>query len=378
MQAFTSKYLFDGNVIFKDKTVVVEDGVIVAITTAPYELTSGKVEPAGHTYCGHGILTPGFIDLQLNGCGGVSFNADISESTLETMYQTCRKFGTTGFLPTLITCEFADVIKALNVIQKWFKKHSNNRGVLGIHLEGPFISRSKCGIHPTKYIIQPTHELLERIVSYSKFFPIKMTIAVEEFTPAQIKFLIDHGIVLAIGHSNASYAVAMESIKLGVKATTHTFNAMSGLTARAPGVIGAALYSDIYTGLIADLVHVDAANIKLLNKTKADKIYLVTDSVTPTGTDMVEFDFADKALYVKDGKCVDANGVLGGANLTMNQAIANCVKHCGIDLEHALKMASQIPARLMGIDKKIGRIEPEYRADLVYMDMKTFKCEIVN
>ncbi len=370
MKTFSAKHLFDGKKIYDNQVVSIDNGLIKEIADKSSFLGAVK-------YLGDGVITPGFIDLQLNGCGGVLFNQQISIDTLEIMRNTWLKFGTTGFLPTLITSDFKDVISALNVSKEWFDKFGNAKGVLGIHLEGPFISEIKNGIHPKSFIIKPTNELLEQIVSYRKYFPIKMTIAVEKFSIEQIKYLSDSGIILSIGHSNADYYTAEAAIKIGILTSTHIFNAMSGLTARNPGVIGAVLNNNLYSGVIADMLHVDRANISLLQKLKQSQIYLVTDAVTPAGTDMNEFEFAGKKLYVKDGKCIDNDGVLGGSILTMSNAVRNCVENYGLSLEDSLAMASTIPAQVMGLGTLIGKIKTGYRADLIYMDLDDFECEVL-
>ena len=154
------------------------------------------------------------------------------------------------------------------------------------------------------------------------------------------------------------------------------FNAMSGMTGRNPGVIAAILNNPVYTGLIIDLLHVDEANVELLHKIKPEHVYLVTDAVTPTGTDMTQFEFAGKTLFVKEGRCVDADGVLGGAYLTMNEAVMHAVQQCGLSLATALAMASLIPAKVIGKDRELGRIQSGYNADLIYLDLQTYKCKI--
>lgn len=370
MKAFTSKYIFDGTSLHENSVVLVKDGLIV-------DLVAKSKVPVGIdiTDFGAGVITPGFIDLQLNGCGGVLFNDQITSDTLETMHQTWLKYGTTGYLPTLITSDFKDVLSALNVTKEWFAKYSNKRGVLGIHLEGPFISKNKRGIHPENFIIPPTMDLLKQIVAFSSFFPIKMTIAVENFTAEQIKYLADNNIIISIGHCNADYATAKQSIDLGVTTSTHMFNAMSGLTGRNPGVIGAILNNPVYTGVIVDMLHVDSANVQLLDKVKDQLVYLVTDAVTPTGTNMDQFEFAGKTLYVRDGKCIDKDGVLGGAYLTMNEAVKNCIQKCNLGLIESLNMASLIPAKVMKVDDHLGKIQSGYRADIIYLDLNDFTCK---
>lgn len=372
MRSITAKYIFDGVNLLTNKTVLIADNQIVDVIDSDKLYDKSHLEDFGNS-----VISPGMLDLQLNGCGGVLFNADISMETLEIMHQTNLKFGTTGFLPTLITADFNDSIMALEVVKEWFKRYGNTRGVLGIHLEGPFLSKEKRGIHPEEFIIKPTDEMLAKIVPYAKLFQIKMTMAAENVKPEQIEFLAKHDIIVSIGHSNASYEVAENAFKHGAKTVTHMFNAMSGMTGRNPGLIGAVLANPVYLGLIVDMLHVDKANVRLMTNLKPNSIYLVTDAVTPTGTDMTEFDFAGKHLYVRDGKCVDDAGTLGGAYLTMNEAIQNCVEKCGLSLEQSLTMATLIPARLLGLDDQIGKIAEGYRADLIAIDLESYSCKLI-
>jgi N-acetylglucosamine-6-phosphate deacetylase len=374
MRYITSKFIFDGKNLLEDKVVIIDKHRIIEIIPRnSVTLKQQNIEDYGDN-----VIAPGFIDLQLNGCGGVLFNNQINGDSLEVIYQTCLKYGTTSFLPTMITCDFRDVIISLQVIKAWFAKYNDMRGVLGIHLEGPFISVTKKGIHPEKYIIKPTHGLLEQIVSYRKYFPIMMTIAVEEFDAEQIKFLIDNKIVLSIGHSNATYLQAKAAFDLGVSSATHVFNAMSGLTSRNPGVIGAVLNNQVYNGVIVDNLHVNNANLEILYKLKLNHTYLVTDAVTPMGAEgMTQFELAGKTLYIKGDKCLDENGVLGGAYLSMNQAVANCVNSGNISLNQALNMASQIPAKVLGSDNKLGKISPGFYANLIALNSVDFSCTII-
>lgn len=372
MRSITAKYIFDGVNLLTNKIILLADNQIVDVIDSDKLYDKSQLEDFGDS-----VISPGMLDLQLNGCGGVLFNADISMETLETMHQTNLKFGTTGFLPTLITADFNDSITALEVVKEWFKQYGNTRGVLGIHLEGPFLSKEKRGIHPEEFIIKPTDEMLAKIVPYAKLFPIKMTMAAENVKPEQIEFLAKHGIIVSIGHSNASYEVAENAFKHGAKTVTHMFNAMSGMTGRNPGLIGAVLANPVYLGLIVDMLHVDKANVRLMTSLKPTSVYLVTDAVTPTGTDMTEFDFAGKHLYVRDGKCIDDAGTLGGAYLTMNEAIENCVEKCGLSLEQSLTMATLIPAQLLGVDDQIGRVAKGYRSDLIAMNLNNYSCKLV-
>lgn len=372
MRVLTAKYIFDGVSLLQNKAILVADGLIVDVVDLVKIFDKSQIEDFGDT-----VISAGMIDLQLNGCGGVLFNDTINMATLETMHQTNLRFGTTSYLPTLITSSFDDVKKALEVVKSWFHQFGNTRGVIGIHLEGPFLSIEKRGIHPLEYIAKPDDEMLTLIASYAKYFPIKLTLAPENFTVEQIKYLVKHDVIISIGHTNATFEQAQMAFDNGALTATHMFNAMSGMTGRNPGVISAILSNSNYQGLIVDLLHVDKNNVKLVSKLKPTTTYLVTDAVTPTGTDMTEFDFAGKHLYVRDGKCLDDTGTLGGAYLTMNEAIRNCVKKCDISLEQALSMATLVPAQLLGIDDQVGKVSVGNRADLIAVSLQDFSCEII-
>lgn len=372
MRVVTAKYIFDGVSLLTDKAILISDGLIVDVVDIAKVFDSSQIEDFGNV-----VISSGMIDLQLNGCGGVLFNDTIDLQTLETMHQCNLRYGTTSYLPTLITSSFDDMQKALEVTKEWFKQFGNTRGVIGLHLEGPFLSVEKRGIHPLEFVCEPTDDKLAVIASYSKYFPIKLTLAPEKFTTAQIDYLVKHDVIVSIGHTNASFEQAQLAMDHGAQTSTHMFNAMSGMTGRNPGVIGANLSNANYIGLIVDLLHVNKHNVTLISKLKPTTTYLVTDAVTPTGTDMTEFDFAGKHLYVRDGKCIDDAGTLGGAYLTMNEAVRNCVRECEISLEQALAMATIVPATLMGVADQIGRIITGNRADLIAIDIADFSCELI-
>lgn len=372
MRVVSAKYVFDGVNLLSDKAVLIEGNTIIDVVDKDKVYDASQIEDFGDS-----VISAGLIDLQLNGCGGVLFNDSITLETLETMHQTNLRYGTTSYLPTLITSAVADVMQALEVAKQWFKLYGNTRGVIGLHLEGPFLSVEKRGIHPLEFIIKPTDDLLAAIVPYTKFFPIKMTLAPENFTTTQIEYLVKHGVIVSVGHTNATYAQAETAFNHGAATVTHMFNAMSGMTGRNPGVIAAVLANAPYLGLIVDLLHVDKANVRLLVQLKPTTTYLVTDAVTPTGTDMTEFDFAGKHLYVREGRCVDDAGTLGGAYLTMNEAVEKCVNECELSLEQTLTMATLTPARLMGLDQQLGKIAAGYRADLIALNLKDYSCKII-
>jgi N-acetylglucosamine-6-phosphate deacetylase len=372
MRVITAKAVFDGVNLLSNKAVLIADGVIIDLIDKDKVYDATQIEDFGNS-----VISAGLIDLQLNGNGGVLFNDSISFASLETMHQTNLRFGTTSYLPTLITSDLNDVRAALEVTKEWFKQYGNTRGVIGLHLEGPFLSKEKRGIHPLEFVTLPTDAMLIEIASYTKYFPIKLTLAPENFKPEQISYLVKHGVIVSVGHTNASFAQAQMAFDNGATTVTHMFNAMSGLTGRNPGVIGAVLANSSYLGLIVDLLHVDKANVQLMAKLKPTTMYLVTDAVTPTGTDMTEFDFAGKHLYVRDGRCVDDAGTLGGAYLTMNEAVRNCVNECGVSLEQTLMMATLTPAKLMGLEQEIGKVAKGYRAELIALNLDDYSCKLI-
>jgi N-acetylglucosamine-6-phosphate deacetylase len=359
--AITSKKIFDGEQFLSNKAIIISENKIEDILDLK---DIGSIELIDYQ---DNIIAPAFIDLQLNGCGGVLFNDDISEHTLEVMHKTNLRFGTTSFLPTLITTSEDNIKKAVEVVTKFHEKHPFN--VIGIHIEGPYISKIKKGIHNPIYMKPISLEMVEFLVEAGKKVPIKITMAPEENSIDRIKQLVDGGVKVSIGHTNADYKTAKEGIRAGISFATHLFNAMSPMEGRSPNVVGAVLDShSVHAGIIVDGYHVDYASISLVKEIKKDKLYIVTDAVTPMGTDMEQFQFADQTIYVRDGKCENKDGTLAGANIDMMTSVANAVSHANISLCEALRMASLYPAEAIGKSNIIGRIAKQYVANLTIFD----------
>ncbi len=359
--AITSKKIFDGEQFLSNKAIIISENKIEDILDLK---DIGSIELIDYQ---DNIIAPAFIDLQLNGCGGVLFNDDISEQTLEVMHKTNLRFGTTSFLPTLITTSEENIKKAVEVVTKFHEKHPFN--VIGIHIEGPYISKIKKGIHNPIYMEPISLEMVEFLVEAGKKVPIKITMAPEENSIDRIKQLVDGGVKVSIGHTNADYKTAKEGIRAGISFATHLFNAMSPMEGRSPNVVGAVLDShSVHAGIIVDGYHVDYASISLVKEIKKDKLYIVTDAVTPMGTDMEQFQFADQTIYVRDGKCENKDGTLAGANIDMMASVANAVNHANISVCEALRMASLYPAEAMGKSNIIGRIAKQYVANFVILD----------
>ncbi|MFA0084325.1 N-acetylglucosamine-6-phosphate deacetylase [Vibrio sp. 10N.261.51.F12] len=311
-------------------------------------------------------VSPGFIDLQLNGCGGVMFNDEITADTIQTMHRTNIKTGCTSFLPTLITSSDENMRQALDAAREYNNKYKNQS--LGLHLEGPYLNVEKKGIHSPDFIRRSDDAMIDLICENSDLVA-KVTLAPEQNAPEHIERLHKAGIVVSIGHTNATYEQARQGFESGITFATHLFNAMTPMTGREPGVVGA-IYDtpDVYAGVIADGFHVDYANIRIAHKVKGEKLVLVTDATAPAGAEMDYFIFVGKKVYYREGKCVGEDGTLGGSALTMIEAVQNTVEHAGIALDETLRMATLYPAKAMGLDNKLGRIKKGMIANLAIFD----------
>jgi N-acetylglucosamine-6-phosphate deacetylase len=256
--------------------------------------------------------------------------------------------------------------QAIRVQQEYEKKHRHHS--LGLHLEGPYLNVMKKGIHNPDFIRESDHEMIDFICANTSVVA-KVTLAPEHNNPEHITRLKEAGIVVSIGHSDATYAQAREGFAAGISFATHLFNAMSPMTGREPGVVGAVFDTpDVYAGVIADGFHVDYPNIRIAHKLKGDKLILVTDATAPAGAEMDHFIFVGKKVYYRDGKCTDENGTLGGSALTMIEAVQNTVEHAGIAIDEALRMATLYPATAMGLESKLGEIKPEFVANMTVFD----------
>lgn len=306
-------------------------------------------------------LCPGFIDLQINGCGGVMFNEKISEKTLKIMQASNLKSGCTSYLPTLITSSDEDMQTALKVTRNFINKTANE--VLGLHLEGPFLSLEKKGIHRPEFIRKPDLKMVDLICTNADLVT-KVTLAPENSPVDVIKQLSDAGIVVSIGHSNATYTQAKAAIDNGATFATHLFNAMSPMTGREPGMVGAIYDNDIYAGIIVDGFHVAYPNVRISKKIMGEKLILVTDATAPAGANIDQFDFVGTTVYYKEGKCLGKDGTLGGSAVTMIESIEQCVKFVGIKLEEAIRMATLYPAKAIAVENKLGSIEAGKIANL--------------
>ncbi|EGT5712186.1 N-acetylglucosamine-6-phosphate deacetylase [Cronobacter dublinensis subsp. dublinensis] len=375
MYALTHGRIYTGHDILDDHAIVIADGLIERL--CPLADLPAGIEQRD---MGGAIIAPGFIDVQLNGCGGVQFNdtADaVSVDTLEIMQKANEKSGCTSYLPTLITCSDALMKQGVRVMRDYLAHHKNQ--ALGLHLEGPWLNIVKKGTHNPDYVREPDAELVNYLCENADVIT-KITLAPERVAPEVIAKLTAAGIVVSAGHSNATLKEAKKGFRAGIRFATHLFNAMPYITGREPGLTGAIFDEpDVFCGIIADGLHVDFANVRLAKKVKGDKLCLVTDATAPAGSNIDEFIFAGKTIYYRNGLCVDENGTLSGSALTMIEGVRNLVEHVNIALDEALRMATLYPARAMGVAHRLGSIEAGKVANLTAFtrDYKIIKT-IVN
>lgn len=374
MYALTRGRIFTGHEILDDHAIVVANGLIDSVCPLA-ELPSGIEQRS----LNGAIVSPGFIDVQLNGCGGVQFN-DTAEAvtveTLEIMQKANEKSGCTSYLPTLITTSDDLMKQGVRVMREYGETpESGTRASSG----RPVAESGEKGTHNPGFVRQPDAALVDFLCNNADVIT-KVTLAPEMVPVEVITKLVNAGIVVSAGHSNATVKEAKIGFRAGITFATHLFNAMPYITGREPGLAGAILdEADIYCGIIADGLHVDYVNIRNAKRLKGDKLCLVTDATAPAGANIEQFIFAGKTIYYRNGLCVDENGTLSGSSLTMIEGVRNLVEHANIALDEVLRMATLYPARAIGVDKQLGSIAPGKVANLTAFthDFKIIKT-IVN
>jgi len=343
-----------------DAAVIVEGGRILELTT--------RVPPDAelHDLSGR-ILLPGFIDCQVNGGGGVLFNDQPSAEGIRAIGAAHRRLGTTGFLPTLISDTPGKMRAAIGAVDVAIAERVP--GVLGIHLEGPFLSRARKGVHAEKYLHAPDASELRLAESLHRGVTL-LTLAPECVPADAIRQLTEAGVIVSVGHSDADYATVRAALDAGARGFTHLYNAMSPLTSRAPGVVGAALDDpDSWCGVIVDGHHVDAASLRVALKAKPrGKIFLVTDAMPPVGAADPSYVLNGETITVRDGMCQTASGTLAGSALSMIDAVRNTIDMLGVPLDEAARMASTYPADFLGLGATHGRIGAGCRAAFTVVD----------
>ncbi len=375
MLCITNAKIFDGEKFYTNKNIYISNNKIKTISSKKpsknYKILNAK----------NNIVCPGFIDIQVNGGGGVFFNETPTSNAVQKIMETHRKYGTTSILPTFITDEYSKLPNVLNAITEVIQKKIP--GILGVHLEGPYLNIEKKGIHPAEYIRTPTEKELNLLFDLKANIKL-ITLAPEVVPENIIKNLQQKKYIVFAGHTNATYVQMQHAFKNGVRGVTHLFNACSPLASREPGVVGAALLNkEAWCSIIADGFHVAFNSLNLAFSAKnIRKFILVSDAMSPVGTNASMFSIGKNQIFVKNNCYVDSNGTLAGSSLTVYDAFLNILKNKLVSLEEALQMASTNAAQCLKIDGKNaklkkGRILPEFDADLLILDSNNYKLRQV-
>ncbi|MDO8281769.1 MAG: N-acetylglucosamine-6-phosphate deacetylase [Thermodesulfovibrionia bacterium] len=358
MYALTNCDIFTGKQVIHDKSILIKGNTIVDILDE--DSLTDEIEIID---LGRKSVAPGFIDLQVNGGGGKLFNDAPTKETILDIAKAHQQFGTTNFLPTLITDSREKIQEAIQSVSSLIK--NGDKAILGIHLEGPFINPKKAGVH-NKEFIQTLSDTDLSLLSSLDNGKTLITLAPEMCKSELLSQLSSQGILISAGHSDATLEDIQNAVKAGLSCATHLFNAMSQFSSREPGLVGAALVEDdLYCGIIVDGFHVHFSSVKIAwSAKKKGKMFIVTDSMPPVGSHECNFQLGPYSIRVENGKCVTGDDILAGSALDMATAVRNCIQKVGIPKDEALRMASTYPAHYLSLNNKLGYIAPGYEANL--------------
>jgi len=348
---FTNGKIFTGEKFIDNAGVVVNDGKIISVGSDP-ESSESDINLEG------GYLVPAFIDIQLYGGGGKLFGEHPSVEAISATYEYSLKGGAAHILPTVATNSNEVVFAAIEAVRSYWQQ--NLPGVIGLHLEGPYINPKKRGAHIEKFIRKPTIDDVKEIMNAGRGIVKMMTVAPEMCPPEVIDYLKHEGVTVSAGHTDATYDEAISGFER-IPLATHLYNAMSGLQHRAPGMVGAIFNSNAMASIVADGHHVDFPAVSIAKKIMKERLFYITDAVTEN----------NKGYYqhrLQGDKYVVADGTLSGSSLTILKAVINGIKHCGFSPEESLRMGSLYPARAIGADDRLGKIASGYEAHLVWLD----------
>ena len=361
-QALIGAQLFSGKEFFDNRALLIDGENIIDVINEHEIPNNFEI----HKLNG-GILSPGFIDLQVNGGGGKLFNNSPDKESLNAIIEAHQHFGTTSIMPTVIS-------DSLNVLKRCATTISeeieSNKSLLGVHIEGPFFNVKYRGVHQKQYINTINSDYLNLFESLQDF-PVMLTLAPECISTKQLKHLKSLGFKILAGHTDASYDQLEEAIKYGLDGFTHLFNAMGQISAREPGVVGSALTFDNTTAsIIVDLHHVHPSLIQMAYKQKPQgKLFFVSDSMATIHHGEPSFELYDEVVSESNGRIINSEGKLAGSSITQIDAIKNAYQSCNIPLNEALAMASRYPAEYLGVANYLGSLKSGYRADLTHFSL---------
>ncbi len=355
-QAIINATVHTGDEIIENGTVIIEDGIILSVQKQrPNDIAT--IDLKGKH------IAAGFIDIQINGGEQYYFSKSPTEQTIQDIHNSSLKYGTTHTLPCLISSSNETIFQGIEAIRNYKEKYKN--GVLGMHLEGPFLNPLKRGAHSINQVRKPTNSELEEIIRYGKDVIKVITIAPECFSDEQLDMLIESGIIISAGHSNMTYKEAQYYFSKGIKMVTHLFNAMTQFGHREPGLVGAALENgQVYTPIILDGAHCDYAAAKLAYKLKKDKLFLISDAAF-LGRKVTDFKWNDFNAHLENGFYRNDEGNLAGASISMKEAVQNAYKYLNVTAGEAVKMATSRVASAINMENEIGKIKPGFPASFV-------------
>lgn len=354
LTAYITDKIFTGENWLTDHAVLAENGIIASIILQDDIPSNASISKYKNSF-----LAPAFIDLQIYGAHRNLLAVKPTTETLEKIYNYCKAGGANHYLPTVATNTYEVFYNCIDAVKEYWKQ--GKKGVLGLHIEGPWISKAKRGAHIEELIHSPTLQQAEELLEYGKGVIKMITLAPEVCSDEVIDLIKSYGVVVSAGHSNATFQQAANAFDKGISVATHLYNAMSPLQHREPGMVGAIMQHDkVMCSIVPDGYHVDFAAVSIAKKIMNERLFIITDAVTET----------NEGYYPHrlEGDKYISNGILSGSALTMAKAVKNCVEKAGIELSEALRMASLYPAKVIGMQHELGRIEKGYKAEFVVMD----------
>ena len=354
VHAYTAASIFTGSAYLAGHAILVKEGSITALV--PLAKLPGDVALTDY---GNGLIVPAFFDNQVYGAGGLLFAVHPTIEALKKLYAHCASGGAHHFMPTVATNPYPVFYQCIDAVRAY--QQAGGKGCMGLHIEGPWINEVRRGAHIASLIHSPTVEQARELLEYGKGIIKMITLAPEVCSREVIDLVQSYGIIVAAGHSNATFAQATAAFDDGIKTATHLFNTMSPLQHRAPGMVGAIMHHPTaMCSIIPDGYHVDFEVIAIAKKVMGERLYMITDAVTDTTQGPYP--------HQLEGDKYVSNGILSGSAITIIQGVKNCIEKVGIEPAEALRMASLYPAQVINLDHQFGRIAPGYKAALLVLD----------